>query len=468
MLINLYYIYISICNRIMIRKLKKVKDLRRILTALCLSLLCVFYLNNFSMTAKRIEGFAVEVRKKVSLTSKKKFENEMYRQQVFMENYRPLRNSAGINCTKVIINNDQKEIAKSKQFTIKSSNLNSDYYLNITNNCHTFRASRGYIKHPLSKMEYEFPIAFSILVYRDIEQVERLMRLIYRPHNFYCIHMDYKMETNKKEAFRKIANCLNNVFIIKEPVNVIWGDFSLLEAELLCMKTLGSYKQWKYYINLTGQEFPLKTNRQLVAILKALDGANVVYGSLSRTLRQFSKRWSMVKAPPPHNLTMIKGSMHVAANRNFIDFCLHDRISLDFIDWLKETKIPDESFFSTLNHNPQLGIPGSLIGEPEKHCLRPFFLRYVIWQFKGQLDLVKTCHGKFVRQVCVFGVGDLHSAYNSVGLFANKFYLDFEPTALDCLEELLYDRTWKEYLEDIPIDTSYYSNLDYSKMQSKP
>ncbi|XP_045214018.2 N-acetyllactosaminide beta-1,6-N-acetylglucosaminyl-transferase-like [Mercenaria mercenaria] len=316
-------------------------------------------------------------------------------------------------------------------------------------------------------MEYAFPMAFSILVYRDIEQVERLLRLIYRPHNFYCIHLDNKMKTAEKETFQKIANCLNNVFIVKEPVNVAWGEFSLLEAELLCMRTLEPYKQWKYYINLTGQEFPLKTNRQLVAILKSIDGANVVYGSL-KAFEYYSRRWSMVKAPPPRNITLVKGSMHVAANRHLVEFCLHDPVSLEFIEWLKETWIPDESFFSSLNHNPQLGIPGSFLGEPEEYCLKPFFLRYVIWQFKGYRDHVKTCYGKFVRQVCVLGVEDLPSAYTSVGLFANKFYLDFEPIALDCLEELLYERTWKEYLEDISIDTSYYSHLDYAKLQLKP
>ena len=36
----------------------------------------------------------------------------------------------------------------------------------------------------------EFPIAFSILYYKDLVQVERLLRAIYRPNNVYCLHMD--------------------------------------------------------------------------------------------------------------------------------------------------------------------------------------------------------------------------------------------------------------------------------------
>ena len=32
------------------------------------------------------------------------------------------------------------------------------------------------------------------------------------------------------------------------------------------------YKNWKYFINLTGQEFPLRTNNELVEILKTYKG----------------------------------------------------------------------------------------------------------------------------------------------------------------------------------------------------
>ena len=36
--------------------------------------------------------------------------------------------------------------------------------------------------------------------------------------------------------------------------------------------------KWRYFINLTGQEFPLKTNKELVKILKAYRGANDIMG----------------------------------------------------------------------------------------------------------------------------------------------------------------------------------------------
>ena len=41
-------------------------------------------------------------------------------------------------------------------------------------------------------------------------------------------------------------------------------------------------KKWKYFINLTGQEFPLKTNYEIVQILKAYKGANNEEGTRAR------------------------------------------------------------------------------------------------------------------------------------------------------------------------------------------
>ena len=40
--------------------------------------------------------------------------------------------------------------------------------------------------------------------------------------------------------------------------------------------------RWRYLLNLTGQEFPLKTNRELVAILQAFRGANDVGGTRNK------------------------------------------------------------------------------------------------------------------------------------------------------------------------------------------
>ena len=35
-------------------------------------------------------------------------------------------------------------------------------------------------------------IFYSIAFHKDVDQVESLLRAIYKPHNFYCLHVDNK------------------------------------------------------------------------------------------------------------------------------------------------------------------------------------------------------------------------------------------------------------------------------------
>ena len=49
------------------------------------------------------------------------------------------------------------------------------------------------------------------------------------------------------------------------------------------MRDLWPFKAWKYFINLTGQEFPLRTNSELVDILTAFGGANSLEGTRKRS-----------------------------------------------------------------------------------------------------------------------------------------------------------------------------------------
>jgi len=121
----------------------------------------------------------------------------------------------------------------------------------------------------------------SILMYEQFEQVERLLRLIYRPNNFYCIHVDRNAPPEMHLAVRSVAACLSKNVIVAHPsFRVTWGTMSIVDAELQCIEQLLALnKDWKYFLNLVGRDFPLKTNLELVRILKAFGGANDIEGS---------------------------------------------------------------------------------------------------------------------------------------------------------------------------------------------
>ena len=365
-----------------------------------------------------------------------------------------------VDCRK-LLDGDEEEQLKAKKISQNVPKLSIFESLKkLLRKCSRFRQELGYDQWCSSKTERDFPLAFSILMFKDVAQVERLLRMIYRPHNLYCIHVDRKADTAVIESMVKISNCLKeNVFLSHKSIDVRWGTSSLLQAEMTCMgELLRRSKKWKYFINLTGQEFPLKTNYELVKILRAYDGANDVEGTIKRANKYRFRR----SGPPPHNIIATKGSMHVVANRDFVSYAIYNKIAQDLLEWTKKVKMPEETFFSTLNHNPQLGIRGTFKGKDleTNNSTKPFLGRFVLW-WKSQMWPAYTCRGKFVRGVCVFGVGDLPLLRHRREMFTNKFYWNYEYFAMDCMEELYYNKTRKECLDRSDFDESYYTTLEF-------
>ncbi|KAK7104117.1 N-acetyllactosaminide beta-1,6-N-acetylglucosaminyl-transferase-like [Littorina saxatilis] len=329
-----------------------------------------------------------------------------------------------------------------------------------TSDCGRYLQNGGFKLSSVSEEELSFPLAFSLLVYRDADQVERLLRAIYRPHNVYCIHVDRKSDLKYRTSIERIASCLQNVFVCPVSVNVVWATFTNLEPEILCMRHLWRQKvKWRYFINLTGQEFPLKTNKELVRILKAFHGANDVGGIRNEARMRF--RWERF-LPAPYNLTIYKGSVHVAVSREFVDYAINTRVGKTLFEWERPVKHPDESYFNTLNNNPQLGVPGSATVNHTANQDPPIFARLKVWD--GAKEKYGGCHGKIVRGICHFGVGDLPLLTKSPQLFANKFSYDYQPLSYDCLEEWYFH---KVELEDAgnppPLNVSRYEQAPFVK-----
>ena len=67
------------------------------------------------------------------------------------------------------------------------------------------------------------------------------------------------------------------------------------------------------------------------------------------------------------------------------------------------------------------------------------------------------CHGKFVRVICIFGVGDLNQLVSRKELFANKCYLDYQYLAMDCIEEYIYNKSFS----NLPFETFYYKTMPF-------
>ncbi|CAG5115359.1 unnamed protein product [Candidula unifasciata] len=328
-------------------------------------------------------------------------------------------------------------------------------YVDLASKCSRFQKTRGYIMLSLTEEEEEFPLAYSLLVYKDLEMVERLLRAIYRPQNYYCVHVDQKSTVEFYSGMSAIVSCFPNVFLTSVRISVRWGTFSVLEPELLCMKELWRYPKWKYFINLTGQEFALKTNFELVRILKAFNGAIDV--STWRKRINFD-RWN--NTTPPFGIKPMKGPVHIVVHREFVNYVLNNSTAAALLKWTKSTKVPDETFFATLNANPQLGIKGTYL-EPEMTVNRPYIARCKIRKWMAN----ETCAGRYVRGVCILSTGDLPRLGKAREMFANKFFLNEDRLVIGCLEEKLFNDTRDEFIGTKYVDTSYYSQLDFVKNQ---
>lgn len=81
-------------------------------------------------------------------------------------------------------------------------------------------------------------LAYSILVYNDVEQFERLLTSMYEPTNIYCIHVDAKSSEILKKAVKSIADCYDNVFLSTMSENIVYAGFSRLKADINCMNDL--------------------------------------------------------------------------------------------------------------------------------------------------------------------------------------------------------------------------------------
>ncbi|XP_060618161.1 beta-1,3-galactosyl-O-glycosyl-glycoprotein beta-1,6-N-acetylglucosaminyltransferase [Anolis sagrei] len=368
--------------------------------------------------------------------------------------------STNINCSK-ILEGDPEEIQKVKLelLTIsfrKRPKLTANDYINKTTDCASFIKRRKYIMEPLSKEEAEFPIAYSIVVHHKINMLERLLRAIYAPQNYYCIHVDKKSPESFLAAVKGIASCFDNVFIASQLESVVYASWSRVQADLNCMKDL--YRRsanWKYLINLCGMDFPIKTNQEIIEKLKALKGENSLETEKMPSNKEVRwkkhhevidgkvKNMGIDKQHPPLNTPIFSGSAYFVVSRKFVEYVLENINILAFIEWAKDTYSPDEYLWATLQRIPE--VPGA-VSASNKYDVSDMnaLARFVKWHyFEGDVSKgapYPPCSGIHIRSVCVFGVGDLNWMLRKHHFFANKFDTDIDPFAIHCLDEHLRDK----------------------------
>lgn len=252
-----------------------------------------------------------------------------------------------ISCEK-ILRKESSELEKARKFVNQDKQflIPDENFIFSPNRCENYRKTRfdQWFHQNDSETNRNFPIAFTIFSQNSAEQFDRLLRLIYRPQNFYCVQVDLDCSQTFRTAIESIVQCFSNVFLSSSQQSFSFHTASRLKAQLLCMKDHLRHSRWKYLLNIDSSMLPLKSNTEIVKILSSYRGFNDIQGQW-KTRQNFktkyqwvrntathaalnNKQWirtSIEKSEPPGKVQLVKGSVH---GSNF-SVCFHSKSKLE-------------------------------------------------------------------------------------------------------------------------------------------
>jgi Core-2/I-Branching enzyme len=265
-----------------------------------------------------------------------------------------------------------------------------------------------------------------------------MFRAIYAPGNHYLVHVD---KSSGKALAADIAAFLKpylGVEILK-PRRALWGGYSLVDAELRGMKQLlASDPNWQHFINLSGQDFPLKTQGYIKEFLAAhpetqfirhADQATVRPDTMNRIKSLFVERFGRIwrtGIPRRQPVGMVPqiGTQWKVVSRAFCEHVCNSRTVAPLKQFYRYSLIPDEGFFQTVMMNGF--TTGKVINDD---------LRLIDWIPDGAVKLRPR----------TFTTRDAAQLIGSPDLFARKFDSNEDSRIFDLLERHLRSSQARNY-----------------------
>ena len=313
----------------------------------------------------------------------------------------------------------------------------------------------------MSDAERKFPLGFVITMHTAPQQVVRLLRVVYRPHNVYCIHPDAKASKMLADGMRQLAACLPNLVVPDHPLSVTYKHSSTLEAQLLCINEIRTHfpdSKWRYMLILCGRELPFSSNQEIVNVLKNRNGVSLVDSAVAprKILDRMTYKMiidhegrllntSVKVGKPPHNIAMYFSSTYLALSKEFVNFFLTDKKARDFRRYMQDVQIPEEHFYASLYNLPE-APKGRGGGNGEVIVSKPYWTRTTKEH--------RSCSGKVVHNVCILTSPDLPRIVNDATkhgttyFFFNKYYTEDDPVIMDCIERRILAQNIQNYFRD--------------------
>jgi hypothetical protein len=222
-------------------------------------------------------------------------------------------------------------------------------------------------------------IAYLILVHRYPGQFKRLFRAIYHPANYYLVHVDKRSGVGLQTEIQDFLSSFANASLLKSQ-STLWGGYSLVDAELRGIEELlkiGS--EWKFFINLSGQDFPLKSQAHIQNFLRRNKGKDFIKMSnqskvrpdtLSRIQNYVTESGDsilstpIIKRPYLRGVTPYIGNQWMILSRKFCEFVCYSPDVERFKKFYQHTFIADEGFFQTVIMNTS--YKGTIVNDDKR------------------------------------------------------------------------------------------------------
>ncbi|KAK0402470.1 hypothetical protein QR680_016351 [Steinernema hermaphroditum] len=431
-------------------------------------LICVIYMNHRSASIASHEARSVSRMLPITPVDFSQYQKRLDDVIAAVPSFK-----ANVDCGGVVGSNDTA-VQAAEQWTF-DENLFMEGFYKYTDRCEAISKTFLFLDSPLSLEEYEYPLAYGLLVHSDAVQVMLLLGSVYQPQNQYCIAVSSSADEQFQTQMFELMECFPNIFVtLTQPVK--WCEYSVLQGVLECVHYLTKLKaDWKYYQYLSGVDLPLKTNLEMVRIFKKLNGSfNAGIHDLE------GERYRQGKEAP---LPLWKSSLSATFSRESAEFLISNSKIRELRDYLKGTMCPDETFWATVAGNPDhIPMPGGfnaslwkekLTGEwdklyatnntvlltakagydlfqPEKY----YISRYQIWHGDA-------CAGTFTGFSCAYGVKDLAALVKRPELVAHKLYFSVQPATYFCLYETVRRRA---FLGNTDFNVDAYAELPGPKL----
>jgi hypothetical protein len=274
-------------------------------------------------------------------------------------------------------------------------------------------------------------IAYLILVHRYPGQFKRLFRAIYHPAHYYLVHVDKRSGVGLQTEIQDFLSGFPNTSLLKSQ-STLWGGYSLVNTELRGIEELlkiGS--EWEFFINLSAQDFPLKSQTYIRDFLSRNIGKDFIKvanqsrfrpDTLSRIENYITESGDsmpstpILKRPFLRGVTPYIGNQWMILSRKFCEFVSYSPEVERFKRFYRHTFIADEGFFQTVIMNTS--YKGTIVNDDK---------RTIDWVPWGTIKLRPRD----------FTSKDAKFLLASQGLFARKFDETVDAGILSILESNL-------------------------------